>query len=257
MAAPAVVDGTVASHQHRPLVASYLNDTASLRTPVSGTFTSYNQIPLSVPAASAFRQLCMPEHAEEVVGKHPPAYKFTPLESTPNLEPATDWTDVAAVCASVTAHDAWPTLIHFRMVERIPLLCGLITKEITVEAWQITDAGNRFTRYTSVTEDQAVRIWKYRWITEGSQPKDTAASSAAAVSESKSAQDVAASSTSASAVPSLPSSCVVHEYIVGVIRTTLFRGIAERECRVMSAKHMAGYASLPFDKRGGQQEENK
>ena len=28
------------------------------------------------------------------MGKHPPAYKFTPLESTPNLEPATEWTPI-------------------------------------------------------------------------------------------------------------------------------------------------------------------
>jgi hypothetical protein len=196
-----------------PAVPSYLNDAPTLRTPAGNTFTSYNAVPLPVEADVAFQQMAYPAGVDGVLSKHLPAYKITHLDRSQSLEPVTPFADVTTLNALVTQHGHWPTLCHFTMVERLPLLCGLITKEIHIEAWQIADRANRFIRYTSRTKDESVRIFKYRWITKGGEDGHA----------------------------------LVHEYILGILAQRLFRSIAEKECRKMSLKHMEGYPELPFD----------
>ena len=96
--------------------------------------------------------------------------------------------------------------MHFSFVERVRLLFGAITKRICIEGWRCADREARFMRYSSVADKGACRVWKYGFVEERASNQTV----------------------------------FVHEYIA-VIDTALFRGIAEKECRIMHAKHMNNF----------------
>lgn len=234
--APAV--GTVASDPQRPLVASYLNDSAALHTPLGATFTSYHCVRLAVSPDAAFEQLCMPTHAHEVVLAHTQSCDFTALPASESLEVSgkdgcADYSDSAGLGALVTSHGDWPHALHYSFVLRCPLLFGLWTKRVAVRGVQVADPANRFLRYACNADDGQTQEFKYRWITPAGDEKEMGGPSA--------------DEASASAQPK-PESCLVHEYVVGAIKTKLFRGYAESQCRSQSASHMAKYAGLKFER---------
>ena len=256
-----------------PTSASYLNDVAALsqRLPKGSVFTSSHSValPSGVSVKQAFDALCRPEKAEAIVMTSPLARSFEALELAPAAAAAVGdeleqkqephrhqvdpprppamaaYSDPSPIIAGLDAASAsgspllvgWKSLAHFKFSESIPLLCGLVRKMVHLEVCQVADEQNLILRYASVADQGAVCVWKWRWITE--QPE-----AAAAVDPEQGSQPAAVDVASSSSSPS--SRVLVHEFIVGVIAQSLFRSIAEAECRKASKLHMATYASLPF-----------
>lgn len=222
-----------------PSVVSFLNDYADLRVPAGHTFTSSNSVDLAgVSLEDAFRMLCGPEGAEAVRRAHPPFCREEALPLEPRrVEPerpasTAGYSTVAPLLAALADehHPAWATLIHFRVQEKVPLLCGLVTKYVRIEAWQIADPAAHLSRYVSNADDGSVLVWKYRWLT----PLPAAAAEADG-----------------------PAGVRVSEYVVGVIATALFRGIAQSECRKMNLKHMQNYSSIDFTPAAQKQQQQQ
>ncbi|KAJ7484975.1 wax ester synthase-like acyl-CoA acyltransferase domain-containing protein [Mycena galericulata] len=85
-----------------------------------------------------------------------------PLIST--LEPVdkNDIDDGGSGCAA-------PILLQrdcFTVIERLPMLFGLIHQTVTVKSWQVLDPARRVSVYESVVEGAGVRVWKMRELVD-------------------------------------------------------------------------------------------
>lgn len=222
---PSVADGAA---PNPPTVDSFLNDYAQLRVPAGHTFTASNFVELpGVAIDDAFRMLCGPDGAEAICAAHAPFCNRVVLPLEPRrLEPerpesTAGYSNVAPMLAVLADehHPAWATLVHFKIQEHVPLFFGLYNKYVNIEAWQIADRASYLARYTSNGDNGNVLCWKYRWLTP------------------------------------MEGGTRVQEYVVGVIKTRLFRGPAQSECRKFHAKHMSNYKLIDYKPAEQKQEQ--
>ncbi|KAJ7018480.1 hypothetical protein C8F04DRAFT_977247, partial [Mycena alexandri] len=50
----------------------------------------------------------------------------------------------------------------FTVIERVPVLFGLVSQTVTVKSWQVLDPARRIAVYESAVQGAGVRVWKVR-----------------------------------------------------------------------------------------------